>query len=103
MKVVLLSEVKEMLSKLSKEQELNREQKIALEHSEKVVKLSAKKARELVEKLLEIGKIDEKKACKIADLLPKEKEEVVAIFAKETYIPSDDEIEQILEVVRQYL
>ena len=41
MKVVLLSEVKEMLSKLSKEQELNREQKIALEHSEKVVKLSA--------------------------------------------------------------
>ena len=59
MKVVLLSEVKEMLSKLSKEQELNREQKIALEHSEKVVKLSAKKARELVEKLLEIGKIDE--------------------------------------------
>lgn len=103
MKVVLLSEVKEMLSKLSKEQELNREQKIALEHSEKVVKLSAKKARELVEKLLEIGKIDEKKACKIADLLPKEKEEVVAIFAKETYIPSDDEIEQILEVVRQYI
>ncbi|HHF55719.1 MAG TPA: RNA polymerase [Thermoplasmatales archaeon] len=103
MKIVLLSEVKEMLSKLSKERELNREQKIALEHSEKVVKLSAKKSRELVEKLLEIGKIDEKKACKIADLLPKEKEEVVAIFAKETYIPSDDEIEQILEVVRQYI
>ncbi len=103
MKVILISEVKEMLSKLSKEQELNREQKIALEHSEKVAKLPAKKARELVKKLLEIGKIDEKKACKIADLLPKEKEEVVAIFAKETYIPSDDEIEQILEVVREYI
>ncbi len=103
MKVVLISEVKEMLSKLSKKQELNREQKIALEHSEKVAKLPAKKARELAKKLMEIGKIDEKKACKIADLLPKDKEEVVAIFVKETYIPSDEEIEQILELVRQYI
>jgi|Deesub1362A_J573_1020465.scaffolds.fasta_scaffold01873_6 DNA-directed RNA polymerase subunit F len=103
MKVVLISEVKEMLSKLSKKQELNREQKIALEHSEKVAKLPAKKARELAKKLMEIGKIDEKKACKIADLLPQDKEEVVAIFVKETYIPSDEEIEQILELVRQYI
>lgn len=103
MKVVLISEVKEMLSKLSKKQELNREQKIALEHSEKVAKLPAKKARELAKKLMEIGKIDEKKACKIADLLPKDREEVVAIFVKETYIPSDEEIEQILELVSQYI
>mgnify|MGYP000557147089 CR=1 FL=1 len=103
MKIVLVSEVKEMLAKLSKKQDMNREQKIALEHSERVVKLTAKKARELAKKLMEIGKIDEKKACKIADLLPTDKEEVVAIFAKETYIPSDDEIEQILELVRQYI
>ena len=82
MKIVLISEVKEMLSKLAKERELNREQRIALEHSEKVAKLPAKKARELVEKLMEIERINEKQACKIADLLPKDKEEVVAIFAK---------------------
>ncbi len=103
MKIVLISEVKEMLSKLAKERELNREQRIALEHSEKVAKLPAKKARELVEKLMEIGRINEKQACKIADLLPKDKEEVVAIFAKETYMPSDDEIEQILQLVNEYI
>ncbi len=103
MKVVLISEVKEMLSKLAKERELNREQRIALEHSEKVAKLPAKKARELAEKLMEIGRINEKQACKIADLLPKDKEEVVAIFAKETYMPSDDEIEQILQLVKEYI
>lgn len=103
MKIVLISEVKEILSKLSKERELNREQRIALEHSEKVAKLSVKKAKELVKKLMEIGKINEKQACKIADLLPKDKDEVVAIFAKEIYMPSDDEIEKILELVKQYI
>jgi len=63
----------------------------------------SKKARELAKKLMQIGKVDEKQACKMADLLPKEREEVVAIFAKETYIPSEDEIEQILEVIREYI
>ncbi|KAA0014002.1 MAG: hypothetical protein FE041_02295 [Thermoplasmata archaeon] len=103
MRIVLLSEVKELLMKLSKERELSREQKIALEHSEKIVKISSKKAKELVKKLTEIGRINDKQACKIADLLPTEKDEVVAIFAKETYMPSDDEIEQIIELVKQYI
>ena len=48
MKIVLISEVKEMLSKLAKERELNREQRIALEHSEKVAKLPAKKQENLL-------------------------------------------------------
>ncbi len=103
MKIMLISEVKEMLSKLGNERELNREQKIALEHSERVALLPSKKARELAKKLMQIGKVEEKQACKMADLLPKEREEVVAIFAKETYIPSEDEIEQILEVIREYI
>ncbi len=103
MRIVLLSEVKELLTKLSKERELTREQRIALEHSEKVAHISSKKAKELVKKLMEIGRINERQACKIADLLPKEKDEVVAIFAKETYMPSDEEIEQIIELVRQYI
>lgn len=103
MKPVTISEVKQILTKLRKEGELNREQNIALEHSKRVSKLSAKKAKELIQKLMEIGKIEEKQACKITDLLPKNKDEVVAIFAKETYIPSDEEIEKILETVKEYI
>jgi len=102
MKIVLVSEVKEILSKLSKERELKREQKIALEHAEKVNPIPAKKARELVSKLMEIGRIEEKHACKIVDLLPKDEDEVLAIFAKETYVPSKEEIEQILKLVKEY-
>jgi len=103
MKIMLISEVKEMLSKLSGERELTREQKIALEHSERVATLPSDKARELVDKLMQIGKVEEKQACKMADLLPRDREEVVAVFAKETYIPSEEEIEQILEVIREYI
>jgi len=103
MKVVLISEVKEILSNLGKERELNRGQKIALEHSEKVNALPVKKARELFKKLKGIGRINEKQACKIVDLLPSNKDELMAIFAKETYIPSEEEIKKILDIVGGYI
>ncbi len=102
MKVLLLEEVKDILSKLSKERELTREQRISLEHSERVTLLSEKKAIELTKRLLEIGKIDERQAVKITDLLPKERDEVVAIFAKETSIPSENDVQNILELVKEY-
>ncbi|MBC7128464.1 MAG: RNA polymerase [Thermoplasmatales archaeon] len=102
MKILLISEIKDILSKISSKRELNREQKIALEHSEKVSSISIKEGRELVEELMKIGRINEKQACKIADLLPVEKDEVVAIFAKETYMPSDEEINKIIELVKKY-
>ena len=102
MKVMLLSEVKNLLLKLSKEGELTREQKISLEHSEKVVQVPATKSKALVSKLEKIGKINPEKAYKIADLLPIDKEEIKAIFAKETYIPPDEEIEQILDLLKEY-
>jgi len=41
-------------------------------------------------------------ACKIADLLPRDEDELLAIFAKETYVPSKEEIEQILKLVKEY-
>ena len=104
MKVVSLAEVKDMLAKLGKErEELTREQKIALEHSEKVVSLSANKTKELIRKLTSMEKIGKNQAYKIADILPKDEEDVMAIFSKETFIPSKDEIKRILEIVREYI
>ena len=103
MKAILISEVKEILSNLSKEKELSREQKIALEHSEKVNTLPVKKARELFKKLKDIGRINEKQACKIVDLLPSSEDELMAIFAKETYIPSEEEVKKILDIVGEYI
>lgn len=104
MKVVSLAEVKDMLTRLGKErEELTREQKIALEHSEKVVELSTNKTKELIRKLVSIEKIGKNQAYKIADLLPRDEDDVMAIFSKETFVPSREEIKKILEIVREYI
>jgi len=104
MKVVSLAEVKDMLTRLGKErEELTREQKIALEHSEKVVELPTNKTKELIRKLVSIEKIGKNQAYKIADLLPRDEDDVMAIFSKETFVPSREEIKKILEIVREYI
>ncbi|KAA0002523.1 MAG: RNA polymerase [Thermoplasmata archaeon] len=104
MKIVSMAEVKDMLSKLGKErEELTREQKIALEHSEKVVQLSASKTKKLIKELQTIEKISQKQAYKIADLLPKDEEDIAVIFSKETFVPSKEDIKKILEIVRKYI
>ena len=89
-----------MLSALSKERkEMTREQKIALEHSEKVALLSAEKTKDLVRRLKEMDKVSKRHAHKIADLLPADEEEVLMIFAKETIVPTKDEATQIVKLV----
>ena len=103
MKIVSLSEVKEMLVKLGKERELSREQKISLEHCEKVVKLTSKKSKELRKKLLEVKGVNEKQAYKIADILPQDDETVLAIFAKEVGAPSEGGRKEILKIIKDYL
>jgi DNA-directed RNA polymerase subunit F len=103
MRIVTLAEVKNMLFSLSKEREdMTREQKIALEHAEKVVALSAEKTKDLIRRLRELEKVQKKHAHKIADLLPRDEEEVMTVFAKETVVPSKEEVTKIVGIVEEY-
>jgi DNA-directed RNA polymerase subunit F len=102
MKIVSLAEIKEMLMKLGKKRELTREQRIAMEHSEKVVEISAKQTKELIKRLSKVKGVNEIQAYKIADLLPRNEELLLAIFAKETISPSGDDRKKILEMIREY-
>ena len=102
-KIVSLAEVKNILKKISKERkELLYEQKIALEHAEKFVKLSVKETKDLITKLVKLDHVEEIHAYKIADILPNTEDDVKAIFAKERYTPNDKEIKNILEIVKKY-
>jgi DNA-directed RNA polymerase subunit F len=102
-KIVSLSEVKNILKKISKERkELLYEQKIALEHAEKFAKLSAKQTKDLISDLMKIDHMDELQAYKIADILPNTDDDIRAIFAKERYTPNDKEIKNILEIVKKH-
>lgn len=100
---ITLAEAEALLKK-RKEEEMRYEQKASYEYVHKFSELSKKEAKELVEKLLDLDLVKVKKehAVKIADLLPENKDDLRAIFAKERFSLKSDEMEQILEVVDQY-
>jgi len=103
-----LSEVRNMLDKIRKEyferdEELSYEQKRALNHARKYAKLNLKDTRELMKKLSELElKLTEEQIVKICDLLPETVDDMRAIFAKERFKYSEDEIKKILDIVDQY-
>jgi DNA-directed RNA polymerase subunit F len=102
-KIVSLAEVKNILKKISKERkELLYEQRIALEHAEKFVKLTAKQTKDLINELLKQDHVEEIQAYKIADIIPQTEDDIKAIFAKERYTPNDKEIKNILEIVKKH-
>jgi DNA-directed RNA polymerase subunit F len=97
---ITLPEVKAILEKKAEKEELNYEQKITLEHLSKFVKLSPKEAKKLSEQLAEASdKIKPEIAVKIADLLPEDEDDVRAIFAKQRFTLTKEEIEQILAAI----
>jgi len=102
-KPVTISEVKNILTKLSKErEELIYEQKIALEHAQKFAKITHSKSKELIKELNDLEFIKEKHVYKIADLLPTTEDEVKTILAKERLSIGGNEIKKILEIVGKY-
>ena len=102
-KVIPLSEVKNILKKASKERkELLYEQRIALEHAQKFAKLPVKKTNDLIKELVSLEYLDEVNTIKIADLLPATEDDVKTIFAKQRITLGENEIKKILEIVRKY-
>ena len=100
---VSLSEVKNILKKISKErEELLYEQKIALEHAQKFAKLPIKKTEDILKELIKLDFIEETHAYKIADILPKTEDDIKTIFAKERITIGENEVSKILEIIKKY-
>ena len=103
-----VAETKEILEEIEVERaadddrEMRYELARAIEHVNKFAALSAENSRELVVELLDIDKVDEKTAHKIADLRPLDRAELRALYAQERYSLSGEELDEILNVVKQY-
>ena len=103
-----VAETKEILEELEVERAADEEREMryelarAIEHVNRFAVLSPEESRELVDKLLDIEKVDEKTAHKIADLRPLDRSELRAVYAQERYSLSGDELDEILNVVRKY-
>jgi len=92
-----------MLRKVEKDrEELNYEQRIALEHANLFAKLPVKKTEEMIKELLKIEFIQDFHAYKIADILPKNEDDLKTIFAKERITLDEGKVKNILEIVRKY-
>jgi DNA-directed RNA polymerase subunit F len=100
-KEINLDEVHEILEQSTTD--LGFEQVKTLEYSKKFTKLPKEKATEMVEELMAaVAKINRAKATKIADLMPKKADEVSAIFVKEIFTLTEEEVQKIIETVNKY-
>jgi len=100
---VSVPEVKEILEEAAELRELSTEQKYALEHSQKFSRVDSKKSRKLINELMkEIEILNEPLATKLADLMPKEAEDIKIVFAKERANIQKKDIEKILDIVGKY-
>jgi DNA-directed RNA polymerase subunit F len=95
---VSLPEVKEILQDVNKDYELSNLQKNTLKYAEDFSKVPLKKVKKLREELLKLDFIDERYATKLVDILPKNYEEIRAIFQKDNIVVSLDDIKKILEI-----
>ncbi len=104
-----VAETKEVLADIEadraadEDREMRYELARALEHVNRFAVLDAEESREFVEQLLELEKVDEPTAYKIADTKPQDRDELRAIYAQERYTLSGDELDDILNVVKQYV
>ncbi|MEM0302539.1 MAG: RNA polymerase Rpb4 family protein [Archaeoglobaceae archaeon] len=103
---ITIAEAKEILEEIAKKRQekadLLFETRRALKHVRTFSKLSAENAKKLVDELLKLPQVGKRElAVKIADIMPKVADEVRAIYIKERTL-TNEEIEQILEVVEKF-
>ncbi len=113
--VLTLAEAKEILVTLTErmkeaegregeeEEEVRYEQRKALEHASKFAKLGVEDSKALISDLLKLKKMNNTIAVRIADLMPRSKNEVRAIYAKEQFTLSEEDIEEILDCIARYI
>jgi DNA-directed RNA polymerase subunit F len=101
--ILALAEVKELLDQIrlkrADEEELGYELRRAIRHAELFAKDTAKDSRRMIEVLVKLEKINKEIAVKIADVRPTTNDELRAIYAKERFTLSEEELKEILEIV----
>ena len=87
---------------LDEDREMRYELARAIEHVNRFADLDAEESRKLVEELLELEKVDEATAYKIADVLPGDRDELRTLFAQGRYTLSGEELDDVLDIVAKY-
>lgn len=103
-----VSEVKDDLARVEEERSLEEEREMpyelkrAIEHVNRFAGMSPEEAQAFVAELQELEKVDEATAYKIANLLPRDRDELRALYAQGRYTLSGDELDDVLNVVSKH-
>lgn len=82
-------------------EQIQYEHKLALDHVRLLSKIGPKDAQSIIDKVIDLEHVDDYYAVKIADVLPMHPDEVRSIFARERFSLGRDEIDSIIEAVRE--
>ncbi len=85
--------------RIAAEKELSYEFRRSMDHANHLAKTTPEKSKDLVDKLLKLEKMKPEIAYRIANIMPKSRDEVRAIFAKERFTLSPEEIDSIIDLV----
>ncbi len=103
-KYLSLAEIRDLLEKeKTSRTTLSMEQQYASAHAQTFARVTPEQAVKLVKELMEVPMMSDANAVKIADVLPTHADDVRAIFAKERFALSKEDMDRVLEIVRQYL
>jgi len=102
-----VAEVKEILNDIADERgeqdrEMAFELRRSLDHANEFAVLEADEAQELLDELLELEAVDDFVGHKIVDLLPRNRDELRSVYAKERYTVDSEEMDEILNIVAKY-
>jgi DNA-directed RNA polymerase subunit F len=101
--LLTLAEVKELLDQIrlkrADEEELGYELRRAIRHADLFAKGTGEESQAMVAELMKLEKMNKQIAVKIADVRPTSKDELRAIYAKERFTLSEEELNSILEIV----
>jgi len=105
LRLVTTAEVKDILTQeMTEREEPTNEQKYAKEHADRFGRIKGKESMKLVDELMEnVPRVKEHLAYKHADLLPEHPDDVKAIFSRERFSLSEEEIKKILDIVKKYI
>ncbi len=95
------AEVKKSLAEKGKDKELGYEQKITLDYLNKFSKISQTKLNKLETDLKTIEKLTDRHISAIINLLPKDLDDLRAIFSNERVDLTPGDKEKILEIVNK--
>jgi DNA-directed RNA polymerase subunit F len=105
---VTLAELKEILAQVEGERrekgtEMSYELRRSIDHVNHLAKTTGEKSRTLVEELQKREKMKPDIAYRIANIMPRTRDELRAVYAKERFTLTGDELDAILSLVAAHL